>query len=347
MKDIRIALIGVDHWYAAMPLAQGVVSRDGVRLVGIWDRDPLRAAEVAAKFSVDRVDREWHTLVDDPDIDAVMSFVSVEENHRVCVAAAMSGKHVMSNKPVARCLDDATQVVRAVRDSGVHFLPAESRQRLGPRARFLRQWLEEGRLGTLESASMAIWAGLPQQWPGDAAPGWFADAERTAGGAWIDHAIYQIDLLRWVSGEEFTSIAGRVANLRYPDLAVEDFGVATATLSRGAVVTLENTWTAPPGAGFQSSGSVVGSEGVLRMDGILERNRIFGAGDRLPGWVEVALAPNHDQAADVDHWAAVIRGEVEPVATVEDAWHNLAACTAFYESVASGRAVAPATPAFA
>jgi predicted dehydrogenase len=57
--------------------------------------------------------------------------------------------------------------------------------------------------------------------------------------------------------------------------------------------------------------------------------------------VEVAAPARHDQAADLDHWVAVISGEAEPVATVEDAWHNLAACIAFYESVRDGRARSP------
>ena len=75
MTDLRVALVGVDHWYSALPLAEGVGSQDGLSLAGVWDADPDRAAYVAQRYGVGRVEADWRTLVDDPGIDAVMSFV--------------------------------------------------------------------------------------------------------------------------------------------------------------------------------------------------------------------------------------------------------------------------------
>lgn len=330
---IRVALVGVDHWYSALPMADGIGAREGLSLAGVWDADPARAAEVAERYGVKRVEADWRAFVDDQDIDAVLSFVSPDLNHTVCRTAAEAGKHVIANKPLALRLEDATRVVEAVRDSGVHFLPAESRQRLGPGSQYLREWLAGG---GLTSASMTTWAGLPRRWSDDPDPGWFADPARTLGGGWVDHAIYQIDVLRWLLGEEIVAITGQVATHRHTGLEVEDYGVATATFAGGAVATLENTWTAPDD-GFQSSYTIVGSAGAVRMDGILGRLLLLGD----TGWAEVAPPGKHDQAADLDHFAAVINGEAKPVATVEDAWHNLAACVAFYESVREGRACRP------
>jgi predicted dehydrogenase len=248
---IRVALVGVDHWYSALPLLDGFGSRDRLSLAGVWDADPARAEEIAARYGVRRVEADWRKLVDDPGIDAVMSFVSPDLNHAVCLAAAEAGKHIIANKPLALRLEDASRVIAAVRASAVHFLPAESRQRLGPGMQFLRRWLDDGRIGRLISASMTTWAGVPQRWPGESDPGWFADPARTVGGGWVDHAIYQIDVLRWLLGEEIVTITGQTATVLHHGLDVEDYGVATATFAGGAVVTLEDTWTAQ-GGGFQS-----------------------------------------------------------------------------------------------
>ncbi|WP_163566779.1 Gfo/Idh/MocA family protein [Fodinicola feengrottensis] len=340
MTDIRVGLVGLDHWYSAIPLAEGIGGRDGVRLVGIADAEPARASELATRCGVDLVDKDWRALVEDPTVDAIISLVSPDRNAEVCRTAAEAGKHIISNKPLARTVAEATMVVAAVRRAGVRFLPAESRMRLGPRSQFLKRWIEQGRLGRLLSASLSIWAGLPRRWPDDPDPGWFVDPGRTAGGGWIDHAVYQVDMLRWLLGEEIVAVTGQTANLAYPELAVEDYGVATVTFAGGAVATLEDTWTAP-GAGFQSSGTYVGSDGVYRMDGISDRSLILADFPPLQGWVQTALPGHHDQAADIDHWTASIRDEVEPVATVEDAWHNLASCLAFYESVRTGRTIEP------
>lgn len=340
MTAIRVGLVGLDHWYSAIPLAEGAAGRESVELVGIADAQPQRAAEIARRCGVDRVEKEWAALVEDPNVDAVLSFLSPDRNAEVCQAAAAAGKHIISNKPVARTLPEATAVVDAVRRAGVCFLPAESRQRLGPRSQFLKRWVEQGRLGRLTSSTQTIWAGLPRRWPDDSDPGWFADPARTAGGAWIDHAVYQVDTLRWLLGEEVVSITGTVGNVRYPDLPVEDIGVAVATFAGGAIATLEDTWTAPDG-GFQMSGTYVGSDGAVRVDGIERRTHVFADFPPFDGWIETATPAGHDQAADIDHWVAAIREEVEPIATVSDAWHNLAACLAFYDAVRTGRQAAP------
>ncbi|MFF0267082.1 Gfo/Idh/MocA family protein [Kribbella sp. NPDC004536] len=335
MTELRVALVGMDHWYSALPIAEGAHARDRFSLAGVWDSDPARAAYVSERYG-GQVEADWRTLVEDPRIDAVLSFVSPDLNPEVCVAAAKAGKHIIANKPMALRLEDASRVVEAVRAAGVTFLPAESRQRLGPGPQQLRQWLNDGRIGRLISASMTTWAGLPRQWPDDPSPGWFADPARTVGGGWVDHSIYQLDLLRWLLGEEVVAISGQTAKHLRPDLEVEDYGVATATFSGGAVATLEDTWTAPDG-GFQASYTIVGSTGAVRLDGVQGRLLMIDGN----GPVELDPPGKHDQAADLDHWAAVIAGESVPVATVEDAWHNLAACLAFYESVDAGRTLSP------
>ena len=167
-------------------------------LVGIYDADGVRATEVAQRCGVDRVETEWRALVEDDGIDAVASFVSVDRNPDVCLAAAAAGKHLLSIKPMARTLEEAREVVAKVRRAGVTFLPAESWHRRGALSRALKQWLEEGRFGQFLHASFSLWAGLPQRWPGNPDPGWFANPSRTAGGGWVDHAIFQIDLMRFL-----------------------------------------------------------------------------------------------------------------------------------------------------
>lgn len=338
---IRVGLVGLDHWYSALGLAETMARRDDMDLVGIADADSRRAADAARRSGVDRVEGEWEKLVEDRGVDAIASFVNSAANPEVCVAAARAGKHLLSTKPVARTLDDASRVVTAVREAGVHFLPAETRHRVAKQSVTLRRWLSEGKLGRLLSASFSLWASLPQRWPDDPDPGWFVDPSCTVGGAWVDHAIYQLDLMRFLLGEEVTSISGQVANLLHQTLPVEDWGVATVTFAGGTRAILEDTWTGP-GEIFQQSMTLVGTAGAVRVDGIQGRMLLLGeVASPFPGWVEAEPPARHGD--DIDHWLALIRGQAEPAATVEDAWRNLAACAAFYEAARSGKAVAPRT----
>jgi predicted dehydrogenase len=336
-RKTRVAIIGLDMWYTALSLGEAAARREDIELVGIADSDLVRATTIAHRLGVESVTSDLQGLAQDPRVDAVMSFVSPEQNPAICVTAAGAGKNILSLKPMARTLDDGAKIVRAVEESGVKFLPAESLHRVRPYNQELRRWVLEGRLGQLLSATGWFWQGLPQRWPGDPDPGWWVDPTRTFGGAWVDHSIYHIDLLRWLFGEEVVQVSGCKANLKHPEFGVEDYGVATIQFRGGGMATLENTWVAPTG-GWHHGLELVGSEGAAAFDS--RRGILSAVGKFAPwsGWVEVAPRVIRLEDDELDQFVAMSR-DVDQLASVEDAWQNLKVCLAFYEASASGHRV--------
>lgn len=339
MQPLKVGLIGLDHWYSAIPLAKALAERADTELVGIVDRDLDRAQEACGELGVP-ITATPQTLIDDPSVDLVASFVSIDQNPDICVAAARAGKHILSIKPMALTVADGSRIVDAVRESGVTFVGSEARGRAAPFHQQLRTWLAEGRIGRLVSASLSMWSGLPQGWPGGTGSGWWVEPGRAPGGGWVDHSIYQIDLLRWLLGAEVTSVSGTTANLRHADLAFEDYGHAVLEFDNGVVADVEDTWAAPPGA-FWVSTQFVGTEGVVSYDSRAGRVSVRGNFDAFDGWVSLAPTPTYVEA--LDELIATVRGDGAPLGTVEDAWRNLAVCRAFYDSAAEGRTVTPAT----
>ncbi|MEQ7005934.1 Gfo/Idh/MocA family oxidoreductase [Actinopolymorpha sp. B17G11] len=335
----RIAMVGVDHWYSAIPLAQEVAARADTELVAVADPDRDRAEEVVAKAGRGRATSDAEELLADPSVDLIASFTSTERNPAICLAAARAGKHLLSIKPVARTLDEAAEVVRAVRSAGVAFFPAESQLRTTAMNQQIRTWLDEGRLGQVRTASYSLWSSLPQGWAGVSDPGWFTDPERAPGGGWIDHAIYHLDQLRWLLRAEVRSVRGTAASLKYPDLGLEDYGLAVVAFDNGVIARIEDTWLASPGGGRQTM-SLVGTDGAVAYDSLSGRLSLTGMGETHEGWVH--LSPPSGRGSVLERLVATVRGEADPLATVDDAWHNLAACRAFYESTATWVAVTPA-----
>jgi predicted dehydrogenase len=174
--------------------------------------------------------------------------------------------------------------------------------------------------------------------PGNTEPGWYTDPARAPGGAWIDHSVYQIALLRWLLDDEVQDVMGQTKRLKYPDLPVEDYGLGMLQFRGGTFATIENTWTAPPGA-FRFSMSLTGTAGAISYDSITGRLALAGAFQPFKGWVQAG--PRTLYSTGLDHLLAVVRGEEQPIATIDDAWRTLAICRAFYESVEAGTAVAP------
>lgn len=337
-SPVRVALIGLDHWYTAISLAQTLAAHDDVELVGIADTNSSHARQVAGQVGVGRVSESPAEFLEDESVELVASFVSTDRNPEICVTAAKNGQHILSVKPLANTLAGATEILRAVRAAGVAFLGAESRTRYSDHQQQIRGWVQDGKFGDMVTASASLWSGLPKGWPGADDPGWFADPERAPGGAWIDHSIYQIDLLRYVTGAAVTKVSGTKANLRYPDLGVEDYGLAIVEFDNGLVARIEDTWTAPAGTGRQEM-SLLGSKSALTYDTLTGRASLSGALHPFDGWAHVT--PKSMRADAIAELVATVRGQREPAATVEDAWQNLAACHAFYQATANGTAAAP------
>lgn len=342
-SKLRLGIIGLDHWYTANTLAARVARHPDFELAGVADDDESHAREVAADAGVPDVGTsDARRLMEDDSIDVIASFVSSDRNPGVCISAAERGKHVLSIKPLARTLQDADRIVEAVHSNDVKFLPSESRGRLSPHNQTLKRWFGEGRFGTLLTANFSMWSTLPMRWPGDHNPGWFADPARCPGGAWIDHSIYSLDLLRWLTGEEVTSVSGVVANLKFTDIAVEDYGISTLLFEGGAIATIEDTWHRP-GSAFRTAVTMVGTEGALLQDSTNGKLTLTGSFPPFDGWVQVTPESAHTDG--LDHLAAIVRDETEPIATVEDARRNLSVCLAFYDAARKGTAIAPQEPA--
>lgn len=342
---IGVAVAGIDHWYNLLPLLEQLRESRDFKVVAICDPDEARAAPLAA------AQEAWWTpdlapVLADDRVDLVAVFSSTDRAADLACAAAAQGKHVLANKPIAMNPAEADAVVEHVQQAGTHYFSYESYARLTPVFLAMRSWLDEGRLGTLTAIRCVHEAAVPVEWEGSSRPGWWTSSARTPGGGWIDHAIYQLDLIRWLSGAEIRGSAGVTGTFRHTAFNVEDYGTATFSLSTGAVATSEAHWLAPPGA-FRRLVELTGTEGTMIFDSTADSIRMFGRyGTASKGgdvqavildrerWSETPV-PQGSGPVLLDHIAQVLRGDAAPVASVLDGKVNLEACLQFYQSATS------------
>lgn len=338
---VRFGFVGLDHWYNAFPTLDALARNSEATIVALAHRDPARAAEVAARYDVPALP-SYDDVIGRDDIDVICSFTSADENASVAVRTINAGKALLAIKPMAMNLAEADEVVAAVRARNGRYFPNDAARRFFPAVIQMRAWLQEGRIGDLLAGHCLFRAGLPRAWPEATTPGWFADPARVPGGAFLDHAVYHVDLLRWLFDSEVASVQGLLANVRYPELALEDYGKALLRFQNGGVGSIEDTWTSGPGASKESL-ELIGSRGALSHD--TATGRLALTGDfGLAGWLQVA--PPTPRGGLTEHVIRCMRDEEEPVATVEDARTNLAVCLAVYQAAREGRTVTlPAAPA--
>src|SRR5580765_4669961 len=95
-SPIRLAMVGLDHWYWAFSIAESIPSQSDVALIAVTDNNPVRARSYASRFGIQRVAATPREIFEDDNIDAIASFISIDQNPAICIEAAKHGKHIFS-----------------------------------------------------------------------------------------------------------------------------------------------------------------------------------------------------------------------------------------------------------
>ena len=149
------------------------------------------AAEHGAEFVTDYQQVCSHPEVDYVDVCTLPAFrlPAIE-------ACAAHGKHVQVQKPIATTLATARRMIEVARDGGI-LLGVVSQHRFDESSRFLAAAVAAGRLGTLLQIDAYVkWYRTDEYYARPEKGTWATEG----GGALINQAIHQVDLLRWLGG---------------------------------------------------------------------------------------------------------------------------------------------------
>ena len=103
-RVLRMGVAGAGHFGRFH--SQKVAANPRAELVGIYDRDPARAASVAAELGTTALD--WPALL--AACDAVVVAAPAEAHFPLAAAALQAGRHVLVEKPIAATLEEADRL---------------------------------------------------------------------------------------------------------------------------------------------------------------------------------------------------------------------------------------------
>jgi predicted dehydrogenase len=112
---LDFGLFGTGHW-AEVTHAAAIAAHPDTRLVGVWGRDPGKAAALAARHDVPAF-TDVDALIGACDAVAVALPPDVQAD--IAVRAATASRHLLLDKPLALTVADADRVVAAAGASGV------------------------------------------------------------------------------------------------------------------------------------------------------------------------------------------------------------------------------------
>ena len=346
-KQHGVGIVGLDHWYAGIGAADDLRRSSRARVVAVAHRDEAKLKEFAAERGIPTATTDYRAIAQMPGVDLIVTACPTAENVELCIDAARRGKHIVSVKPFAMSVAEGDRLAQVLRETGVQFASFDALYRLSGQWQQYKRWVSEGRIGTPISITVIQRAnlhGASMDWPGRRNDHtWWRDPARVPGGGWIDHAIYQVDALRWLLDDEVARVSGVAKTLAHPELPkeLEDFGVALLEFKKGAVATIEVTWTGLPGGGMSLT-QIVGTEGQIALDPTLSgKLAVSGGKFETPGgggWTQFAPAARRGTNL-VEHLLECVELGQRPVASIEDSQAALKVCLGFYEAARSGKVV--------
>ena len=258
-RKIRIALVGCGR-ISANHFGAMEQHADNVELVDVCDVS-VAALEKAVTRTQATGHRSLAAMLRTTTADLVVLTTPSGLHPEQAVQVAQSGRHVMTEKPMATRWHDGVRMVKACDDANVRLFVVKQNRR-NATLQLLKKAVEQDRFGKIYSVAMNVFWTRPQEYYDSAK--WRGTWEFD-GGAFMNQASHYIDLLHWMIGP-VESVMAYTATLAR-NIEVEDSGVAAVRWRSGAMGTVNVTMLTYP-KNMEGSITVLGEKGSVRIGGV-------------------------------------------------------------------------------
>lgn len=283
----------------------------------------------------------YEEVCSSPDVDFVDVCTFPDFRLQPLEACARHGKHVQVQKPISTTTDVARQMIRIAREAGI-LLGVVSQHRYDDSSLFLKAAIEQGRLGRLIQCDCYVkWWRSAEYYSRPIKGSWHTEG----GGALINQAIHQVDMLRWLAGP-VESLFGMWQLGAVHKIESEDVVNAILRYRNGATGVIQASTAVWPG--YTERLELHGTKGTAIISGDkltqwdvqedsgppapIARDVASGASDPMA----ISLAPFERQFLD---FAEAIRANRPPSISGEDGLAALELVEAVYASCRSDKPV--------
>ncbi len=284
MQPLNFAVIGAGN--IGKIQAEAIRHIPAARMTVVCNRGEAAGRALAEKHGADWV-ADFQDAVTRVDVDVVTICTPSGTHTEIAVAAAAAGKHLLVEKPIDVTLPRVDQILQAVEKAGV-VLACVFPLRFTAGVHKAKAALDAGRLGRLTLADVAVkWFRSQAYYDGNWRGTWALDG----GGALMNQAIHNIDLLQWLAGP-VESILARTATLAHT-MQTEDTASAVLTFKSGALGVIQGATSCWPGD--RARVELHGDRGTI----VLEEGRIvvWKLADAAPGEEEAMLTLEQQQGS--------------------------------------------------
>lgn len=257
------------------------------------------------------------------------------------IEIAASGRHVMTEKPMATRWQDGLRMVKACDEANVRLFVVKQNRR-NATLQLLKRAVEQKRFGRIYMVNLNVFWTRPQDYYDSAS--WRGTWEFD-GGALMNQASHYVDLLDWLIGP-IESLQAYTATLAR-NIETEDTAVLGVRWRSGALGSMNVTMLTYP-KNLEGSITIIGEKGTVRVGGVAV-NEIshWEFEEPHPDDAEVASASyattsvyGFGHPLYYDNVINVMRGEADPETDGREGLKSLEVLIAAYLSARDGKRIA-------
>ena len=322
----------------------------GARLAALVTRNPVAAEQLLADTQSPPVPvyTDLAKALSRPDVHVVVVTTPSGAHLEPAVAAAAAGKHVVVEKPLEITPERCDKIIAACDRHGVKLCTIFP-SRFHDANVALKAAVDSGRFGRLALGETTCKWWRTQQYYDDG--GWKGTQALDGGGALMNQAIHNVDLLLWMMGDAI-EVCGFTATLAHERIEVEDTAVACLRFKTGALGVIQATTSVHPGLpktiaihGDQGS-AVIEQEDILRWDFLTQIPDDLAIKERFAlkvgasgGSSDPKAISHQGHARQLADFVNAIETDSAPRVDGREGRRAVALICAVYESMRTGRAV--------
>ena len=267
-NELGFALVGCGM--IARFHAKAIAEIPGTRVAALVSRSPAGSAKLIEETSMPQCPAfaTVEEAVKAPGVDIIVITTPSGAHLEPAITAAAAGKHVVVEKPLEITGTRCERIIEACDKHRVKLCTIFP-SRFADSNITLKAAVDAGKFGrlTLGEASNKWWRSQAYYDDG----GWKGTLALDGGGALMNQAIHNVDLLLWMMGP-VTHVSGLTATLAHERIEVEDTAVAAIRFASGALGMLVGTTSVHPGYPKQiaihgdKGSAVIEQEDVLKWD---------------------------------------------------------------------------------
>ena len=239
---------------------------NGLDIVAICDIVRENAEDKMLKFDLDpkkvAIYEDYREMLEKEKPELVAIATESGKHAGIALDCIAANCHVIIEKPIALSISDADEIIQKAKEKGV-LVCANHQNRFNKSIQEIRKAIEKNRFGKLLHGTAHI------RWARDHAyydrAAWRGTWEQD-GGALMNQCIHDIDLLRWMMGDEIDTVYGMTDRLIHPYIEAEDLGLAVIKFKNGSYGIIEGTTNIYP-KNLEETLYIFGEKGTVKAGG--------------------------------------------------------------------------------